>query len=79
MMKNWVSHVLFLSKRGDYRIPVSAKKGGAIIRAAHPYYVIYRYSPEGSNGAGFIKTALNKNTPTKNQTCFKQRSHWFII
>ena len=28
MMKNWVSHILFLRKRGAYRIPGSTEKGG---------------------------------------------------
>ena len=28
MMKNWVSHILFLRKKGAYRIPGSAVKGG---------------------------------------------------
>ena len=28
MMKNWVSHILFLRKKGAYRLPGSAEKGG---------------------------------------------------
>ena len=28
MMKNWVSHILFLRKKGAYCIPGSAEKGG---------------------------------------------------
>ena len=40
MVKNWVSQILFHRKKGAYRIPGSAEKGA--IRAAHPYYVIYR-------------------------------------
>ena len=28
MMKNWVSHILFLRKRGAYRIPGSTEKWG---------------------------------------------------
>ena len=40
MMKNWVSSILFLRKKGAYRIPGSAEKGD--VCAAHPYYVIYR-------------------------------------
>ena len=27
MMKNWVCHILFLNKKGAYRLPDSAKKG----------------------------------------------------
>ena len=30
MMKNWVSHILFLRKRGAYRIPGSAERGGGL-------------------------------------------------
>ena len=41
MMKNWVSHILFLRKRGLI-VYLAALKEGAI-RAAHPYYVIYRW------------------------------------
>ena len=40
MTKNWVSHILFLRKRGLI-VYLAALKRGAI-RAAHPYYVIYR-------------------------------------
>ena len=39
MMKNWVSHILFLRKRGLI-VYLAALKRGAF-RAAHPYYVIY--------------------------------------
>ena len=39
MMKNWVSHILFIRKRGHI-VNLAALKKGAI-RAAHPYYVIY--------------------------------------
>ena len=42
MMKNWVSHILFLRKRGHIVYLAALKKDA--IRAAHPYYVIYRYS-----------------------------------
>ena len=28
MMKNWVSHIFFLEKRGAYRLPDSTEKGG---------------------------------------------------
>ena len=45
MMKNWVSHILFLKRGGGggggaYRIPGSVEKG--TIRHAHQYSVIYR-------------------------------------
>ena len=40
MMKNWVSHIPFLRKRGLIVYLAELKKGA--IRAAHPYYVIYR-------------------------------------
>ena len=43
MMKNWVSHILILRKRG-FIVYLAALKKGAI-RAAHPYYVIYRLLP----------------------------------
>ena len=39
MMKNWVSHILFLRKRGLI-VNLAALKKRAI-RAPHPYYVIY--------------------------------------
>ena len=39
MIENWVSHILFLSQMG--LIYLAALKKVAI-RAAHPYYVIYR-------------------------------------
>ena len=34
MMKNWVSHILFLRKRGAYRIPGSTEKGGYSARTS---------------------------------------------
>ena len=44
MMKNWVSHILFLKGGGGgggaYRIPGSVEKG--TIQHAHLYSVIYR-------------------------------------
>ena len=40
MMKNWVSHILFLRKSGLIVYLAALKKG--TIRVAHPYYVIYR-------------------------------------
>ena len=43
MTKNWVSHILFLRKRGLIVYLAALKKGP--IRAAHPYYVIYRKLP----------------------------------
>ena len=38
MMENWVSHILFLRKRGPIVYLAAMKKGA--IRPAHPYYVI---------------------------------------
>ena len=32
----------FSQRKGAYRIPGSAEKGGGAIRHAHPYYAIYR-------------------------------------
>ena len=52
MMKNWVSHILFLRKR-ELIVHLAALKKGAF-QAAHPYYVIYRMlppPPEHRNGA----------------------------
>ena len=43
MMKNWVSHILFLRKRGPI-VYMAAKKKGAI-RLAHPYFVTYKGVP----------------------------------
>ena len=40
MMKNWVSHVLFIRKRGLMVYLAALKKGA--IHTAHPYHVIYR-------------------------------------
>ena len=40
MIKNLVSHMFFLRKRGLI-VYLAALKTGAI-RSAHPYYVIYR-------------------------------------
>ena len=40
MMKKWVTHILFLRKRG-FIVYLAALKKGAI-RHAHSYYVIYR-------------------------------------
>ena len=38
--KNWVSHILFVEKRGPIIYLAALKKGA--IRHAHPYYAIYR-------------------------------------
>ena len=40
LMKNWVGHYFFSEKRGLIVYLAVLKKGA--IRAAHPYYVIYR-------------------------------------
>ena len=40
MMKNWVSPILFLRKRGLILYLAALKKGA--IQVAHAYYVIYR-------------------------------------
>ena len=40
MMKNWVSHIHFLKKRGLIVYLAALKKDA--IWAAHPYYVIHR-------------------------------------
>ena len=46
--KNWVSHILFVEKRGPIIYLAVLKKGA--IRHAHPYYAIYRKLPqEGVN------------------------------
>ena len=39
MMKNWISHILFLRKRGLIVYLAALKKG--VIRATHPYYGKY--------------------------------------
>ena len=41
--KNWVSHILFVEKRGPIIYLAVLKKGA--IRHAHPYYAIYRNLP----------------------------------
>ena len=41
--KNWVSHILFVEKRGPIIYLAALKKGA--IRHAHPYYDIYRKLP----------------------------------
>ena len=58
MMKNCVSHILFLRKGGGgaYRIPGSAE-GGGDIRAAHPYYVIYESLSKFLSVSYLMKTA----------------------
>ena len=40
IMKNWVSHILCLRKKGLILYLAALKRGA--IWAAHPYYVIYR-------------------------------------
>ena len=56
MMKNWVSHILFLKKRGAYRIPGSAEKGDYSRRTSiHPY----SYPPPPSYDSVVCSTISN--------------------
>ena len=42
--EKWAIHILFVKKKGANHIPGSAEKGGYSV--PHPYYAIYRTSPE---------------------------------
>ena len=78
MMKNWASHIFFLRKRG-FIVYLAALKKGAI-RAAHPYYVIYRVVtlPPPPRYIRFIPPTMSVNLAHYEIVHpFKSRLEWY--